>query len=1325
MIEVLTWLAQKIDLFANETPRQTRQKGDVLPLPVLSCESLKDRDAAKRWRGEVSCDDGEEIEMVDLWLRVVVRGLNLHDGKECVWSTPTQLQLKCLNALWVQCFEFVQLEGLDFSDPADWEALLRSRYINYEGECVAKAECLTWHRMEPALPPIASCGIIPAVSLATGGILDYLRRPECALFDLRHLKARPAPGKVNIAQHERTLVAGHLVSRRLCSLLYDSELVWIQGLPLVNGLFGVEKPGSTVHTLDGASSTCLRLIMNLTASNSVMRACEGNTACLPSLSAWRGVIMQSDEYLLCSWEDLKGCFYLISMDGWEKYFAFNLAFKGDALSEIEKMLLESGSALPEMLAKVRAARDSGQRLWLCSRVIPMGWKNAVGIVQALHRELLLESNSSRRGESCGVQDTARAGLPLRQEARRDRFLPPLTMTAQWRQMWQVYIDDFDLAELFLASQLSEIGSVSKVQMRVRSAYQAWSAPRSENKAGSRALKATRLGMAVDGETGRLGVPGKKLSRLLLLTRHCMQRGAMTLHTWQVLMGHWVHVLVARRETMSVFSEVWQRMQKWRQRCLPLGSKCQREFCIALCHLPLMHVSLRWQLSDLVSASDASETGGGLTVASQLTHLGEQEVKLLEETPVAWGRDEIMVITLNDEVGSVRRAFHRVGLEVSLLACFVQRPGVEDMLRQSLGDAVCVKTLKDLKDWLGKEVYAHPRISHVLVCGLVRDHRDVKLMSDVLLFFRSEYMSWHLQSLSLSMESVGRWCILPSWTCSQSVVGVTKARFSCHSGVLDRVSVEKMEEDLGLTRHATGGLLPSHLQRQLQQQWLQARVKLLENAAPVEVLTPFIEAWAKHQGFRRPAFGPAYGMLSSHETLMRHLLCRASPRGSDVRVSTGALLDPRCWPRESVDPRWWAWTVVLSYPLSGEHINALEMRAVLMMHRWRLRHGQAIGLRYVPFVDSAVCLAVMTKGRSSSRKLNYVLRKLNSRILASCSLPSYCYVRTFYNPADAPSRWRDRKRARLEVGTLRSRRVAPATLKRYKEALALFNQWLRLSHLQPFQRVHLLVQYIADFLELLWHSGAPKGKAGDLLSSLQLHLPASRGRLQEPWALYKTWTKLELPTRTVPLPWVVVATWINWCLSQGRLRDALALWLGFDALLRASELTNLLVQDVTVSLSRSSAVLSLRSTKSGVRMGVTESVVVNDVRLVWLLAAQVSKLPPEALLLGHTYGSLHGLVMSLSSHFALSRFYIRTHSLRRGGATHHFVRTGSLSATQLRGRWASQSSARQYIDSAMSETFLQELSTSEQGVFSQGANLLAARLRASFRVRGNSNCRLAF
>eukprot|EP00971_Amphidinium_carterae_P049022 965896-Amphidinium_carterae.2 len=102
------------------------------------------------------------------------------------------------------------------------------------------------------------------------------------------------------------------------------------------------------------------------------------------------------------------------------------------------------------------ATGSGSCLWLSTRVIPMSWINAVGIVQDFHRELLLRE-----------QDGVVTGFCRRLQ------------TTEWCQMWQVCIDDFDLAELFPASGLSSAGTVSKAQAQALEAYRAWSAPRSD------------------------------------------------------------------------------------------------------------------------------------------------------------------------------------------------------------------------------------------------------------------------------------------------------------------------------------------------------------------------------------------------------------------------------------------------------------------------------------------------------------------------------------------------------------------------------------------------------------------------------------------------------------------------------------------------------------------------------------------------------------------------------------------------------------------------------------------------------------------------------
>ena len=131
---------------------------------------------------------------------------------------------------------------------------------------------------------------------------------------------------------------------------------------------------------------------------------------------------------------------------------------------------------------------------------------------------------------------------------------------------------------------------------------------------------------------------------------------------------------------------------------------------------------------------------------------------------------------------------------------------------------------------------------------------------------------------------------------------------------------------------------------------------------------------------------------------------ATYTGSDVRLATGALMRPDAWPRRTVQPSWWKWSVAMAYPYRGEHINVLELRACHAALRWRCRRAGFARSRFVHFVDSQVSLGVLAKGRSSSRQIAAVLRRYNALALAACLFAAYAWVRTDLNPADRPSRW---------------------------------------------------------------------------------------------------------------------------------------------------------------------------------------------------------------------------------------------------------------------------------------------------------------------------------
>jgi hypothetical protein len=149
---------------------------------------------------------------------------------------------------------------------------------------------------------------------------------------------------------------------------------------------------------------------------------------------------------------------------------------------------------------------------------------------------------------------------------------------------------------------------------------------------------------------------------------------------------------------------------------------------------------------------------------------------------------------------------------------------------------------------------------------------------------------------------------------------------------------------------------------------------------------------------------ALGLNDPRKALAYGLLRRMEFRGSDIRLDTGLLYQADAWPRVPVQASKWLWTAVRSFKWKrAQHINGLEMRAYLETLRWRSRSRAFQNSRFIHLLDSQVALAVLVKGRSSSRQLNQLLRKCAAYLLACNSYALLGYVTSRDNPADRPSR----------------------------------------------------------------------------------------------------------------------------------------------------------------------------------------------------------------------------------------------------------------------------------------------------------------------------------
>ena len=136
-----------------------------------------------------------------------------------------------------------------------------------------------------------------------------------------------------------------------------------------------------------------------------------------------------------------------------------------------------------------------------------------------------------------------------------------------------------------------------------------------------------------------------------------------------------------------------------------------------------------------------------------------------------------------------------------------------------------------------------------------------------------------------------------------------------------------------------------------------------------------------------------------KALVLGLLRRADHRGTDVRIDLQLPFRPDAWPRTPICPQRWHWRVILRFPWErpGAHINELELRALFTLLRSLARSSGNIGMRFAVHVDSLVVLGIAAKGRSCSRLLNSILRRLNAHVLASGFYVFFGYVASDATP----------------------------------------------------------------------------------------------------------------------------------------------------------------------------------------------------------------------------------------------------------------------------------------------------------------------------------------
>lgn len=152
---------------------------------------------------------------------------------------------------------------------------------------------------------------------------------------------------------------------------------------------------------------------------------------------------------------------------------------------------------------------------------------------------------------------------------------------------------------------------------------------------------------------------------------------------------------------------------------------------------------------------------------------------------------------------------------------------------------------------------------------------------------------------------------------------------------------------------------------------------------------------------------SYGNTSSQGTVQGLHSCLLRPvihTGSDVRVSSSSILNPKAFPRQSAAATWWKWNKVFSYKWGrSDHINNLELRSIVHSMEWRVQQLKECHLRVFHLTDSYVAMSIISKGRSSSKMLQPLLSRIAALLLVHDLYLTVVHVESSEHPTDEASR----------------------------------------------------------------------------------------------------------------------------------------------------------------------------------------------------------------------------------------------------------------------------------------------------------------------------------
>ena len=442
--------------------------------------------------------------------------------------------------------------------------MLNSKRFDYMGNPIEHMLDLDADKVIAAWPAEGAAGVRCITDFLEGDVLEAVDNPKGWWLQDDRMPLRRTRSRVRATDEVWYKLCKAAHARNMMKPVMDSELHKDRnGHFITNGAGAVGKR----KEVNGKMVDVQRFISILVPTNEHSVQLTGEQDSLPYVGQLTGIVLEEEADLDMESEDFTSAFNLFAVpESWLPHFAFSKKVCASAFGGTK------GHEVRPALA-----------------VIPMGWHSAVALVQAAVRNIVFTRCRVPRATS------VEKGLPL-----------PST-----DEMTIVYLDNFDeLRRIRKFGAEVELGKSSPAHQRFNEVC---------DKLGLSRNSAKQLIMSLTGgiQGGELVL---KVAKDKLLNFVALSLGLLQSDHWKEFhIRHWAgkaaFMAAFRRPLFSILEAVFPKIAESTKADVRPGWKEAEEvlgFMILSIHA---EANLRCQISETVSCTDASPTGGGCATAA--------------------------------------------------------------------------------------------------------------------------------------------------------------------------------------------------------------------------------------------------------------------------------------------------------------------------------------------------------------------------------------------------------------------------------------------------------------------------------------------------------------------------------------------------------------------------------------------------------------------------------------------------------------------------------------------------------------------------------------